>query len=364
MAKKMRQKTLERVEFLKKHFTNENGEVIVDLDKLAELYECDLTKARWKLLSLKKSGHVDLEKVKKKTFKVIFKEGGQEECNYTTVDENKQVVAAKEEVETNFEIISTKNSNIEIFVFRGALGNLTVFEMDGEIWFLASDVANALGYAKTSNMLRNLEKDEARKVSLRKSKKNAKLTTLINESGLYSAILSSNKPEAKKFKKWVTSEVLPSIRKHGAYLTPTKVEEVLLNPDTIIKLAQELKKEREEKLKLSRYIEEHKPHIEFSKAVEVSEGAVQIADWVKAISKKHNVVIGRNKAFQWLKNNGYLRKNRQPYQKYIDNGYFEWKPRVYVDGEGKTREGFTTYITGKGQIMLTPVIVEYFKGNK
>ena len=112
---------------------------------------------------------------------------------------------------------------------------------DGELWFVAKDVCDALEILNPSDALKRLDYDERARFNLGRQGE----TNMVNEYGLYNLILGSRKPEAKTFKRWITHEVIPSIRKHGGYLTPAKLEEVLLNPDTIIQLAQNLKAEQE-----------------------------------------------------------------------------------------------------------------------
>lgn len=120
-------------------------------------------------------------------------------------------------------------------------GEVRVIEMNGEPWFVAKDVCTILEHSNPTMAIQALDEDERAKLYLgRQGEANC-----INESGVYTLIIRSNKPEAKRFRKWVTSEVLPSIHKHGAYMTPEKIEEVLLNPDTIIKIATALKEEQE-----------------------------------------------------------------------------------------------------------------------
>ena len=130
-------------------------------------------------------------------------------------------------------------------------GKVRVLTAGEEPWFIAKDISQVLGYANpTKAMKDHIDEDD---MSFNESLKLIRQSGawLINESGLYSLILSSKLPSAKKFKRWVTSEVLPSIRKHGGYLTPDKVREVLLNPDTIITLATNLKQEQEKSSKLT-----------------------------------------------------------------------------------------------------------------
>lgn len=136
-------------------------------------------------------------------------------------------------------------NQLQNFKFSGQ--DVRIITINDEPWFVAKDVADVLGYDQTSNMLKRIDDEDF--ISSKLEGMNMK-STLINESGLYTAIIGSKKPEAKQFKRWVTSEVLPTIRKHGAYMTDSKLEEALLNPDTLINLATQLKHEREEKAQL------------------------------------------------------------------------------------------------------------------
>jgi prophage antirepressor-like protein len=126
-------------------------------------------------------------------------------------------------------------------------GKIRTLTKDGDIWFVATDICDALDIKNTTDAVKRLDDDERSRFNLGRQG----MTNCVNEYGLYNLILASRKPEAKTFKRWITHEVLPDIRKHGAYLTPAKLEEVLLNPDTLIQLATELKKAREERDVLS-----------------------------------------------------------------------------------------------------------------
>lgn len=148
--------------------------------------------------------------------------------------------------------------DLQIFSFNG-LDVRTVL-IDGEPYFVGKDIAEILGYAKSRNAIKNHVDDEDKKdAPIQGDLGGTQTMTVINESGLYSLILSSKLPTAKKFKHWVTSEVLPAIRKHGGYLTDEKIEEVLYNPDTLIKLATQLKDEREGRLIAEQKVAELKP---------------------------------------------------------------------------------------------------------
>ena len=139
-----------------------------------------------------------------------------------------------------------------------------------------------------------------------------------------------------------------------------KVEKRSKQPLTFEEMAKQTIMLAEKRIaELENKIEEHKPLVSFAKSVEASVNSVLIRDWAKAISKERGVVIGQNKAFEWLRNNEYLMKNNQPYQRYIDNGYFECTAQTISTTKG-TREVFTTRITGKGQVALADKIVRDF----
>ena len=173
--------------------------------------------------------------------------------------------------------------------------------------------------------------------------------TIINESGLYSLVIGSKLPSAKKFKRWVTSEVLPSIRKHGMYAE----EELLDNPDLLIKVAQALKEEREKNKKLSEENKRMKPKEIFADAVSVSSTSILIGELAKII-KQNGVNIGQNRLFIWMRENGYLISRKgtdynMPMQKSMDMGLFEIKERTINNPDGSVRITKTVLVTGKGQ---------------
>ena len=248
---------------------------------------------------------------------------------------------------------------MDIRVFkRDGFGDVRVIIKDNEPHFVAKDVADILGYSETSVMLRRLDADEYLKIEptfIAGANKMAREFTIINESGLYSAVLGSKKPQAKQFKRWVTGEVLPTIRRYGAYLTDSKIEEVLTDPDTIIKLATQLKEEREARKKAETKVVELKPKAAFADAISSSNSSVLIGEFAKIISN-NDFKIGQNKLLAWLRENGYLMSKgsryNQPYQKYIENGYFEVIERVIHNPDGTTRITVTTKITGKGQVAI------------
>lgn len=141
-------------------------------------------------------------------------------------------------------------------VFQNDNFKVRVVERSGEPWFVAKDVCDTLAIANGRDAISRLDEDEKDTVGLTDGTPGNPNMTIVSESGLYSLVLGSRKAEAKAFKRWVTHDVIPSIRKHGAYLTPEKIEEVLLNPDTLIRLATELKAEREARLALETEVKE------------------------------------------------------------------------------------------------------------
>lgn len=154
----------------------------------------------------------------------------------------------------------------EVEVFNFEANEVRTVIIENEAWFVGKDVAVSLGYKKPENALgTHVDEDDKTTTLIQGNGSNYKSkTTLINESGVYSLIFGSKLESAKRFKKWVTSEVLPAIRKHGTYMTDQTIEEVLTNPDTIIRLATDLKNERKEKLMLAQQVTELKPKADYT----------------------------------------------------------------------------------------------------
>lgn len=140
-------------------------------------------------------------------------------------------------------------NDMQIFTYNS--NEVRTVEMNGEPWFVLKDVCEVLGIADHKVTTRRLDADEVCQTPLTDSMGRQQETTVINESGLYNVILRSDKPEAKPFRKWVTSEVLPSIRKHGAYMTSETLQAAILNPDTMIQLCQQLKAEQDKNAALT-----------------------------------------------------------------------------------------------------------------
>lgn len=162
-------------------------------------------------------------------------------------------------------------------IFNFEQNEVRTILVNDEPYFVGKDVADVLGYERADNAVRNHVDEEDKLMHRISASGQNRNMTIINESGLYSLILKSKLPSAKKFKRWVTSEVLPAIRKHGGYLTPEKVEEALLNPDTIIQLATQLKEERTGRLIAEQKIAEYEPKISYLDSILSSTDSVTIS---------------------------------------------------------------------------------------
>ena len=244
------------------------------------------------------------------------------------------------------------NNEIEIFK-NEEFGEIRTLLINDEPWFVGKDVTEILGYSNPSKALSDHVDEEDKLNNKSLSSLGQRGGWIINESGLYSLILSSKLLTAKKFKKWVTSEVLPSIRKHGAYMTNETLEEALTSPDFLIKLATELKKEKEQRQALEKEQKKNAPKVLFADAVSGSNTSILIGDFAK-ILKQNGVKIGQNKLFSWLRENNYLIKRRgssynMPTQKSMDLGLFEIKENTITKSDGDTLITMTAKITGKGQ---------------
>lgn len=208
--------------------------------------------------------------------------------------------------------------------------------------FVAADVAIALGYRMASDMSRRLDDDE-KDTRLVRTPSGDQDMIVITESGLYNAVLCSQLPAARDFKRWITREVIPSIRQHGAYMTPETIEKVLADPDTIIQLATRLKEANAEKEAQQTYIAALEPKAEFFDAVAGSRDAISIGDAAKVL----DMGVGQNRLFDVLRRKQILQDNNIPYQNYIDRGYFRVVEQKFV-AKGETRISIKTLVSQRG----------------
>lgn len=231
-------------------------------------------------------------------------------------------------------------------------GSVRTVEVNGEPYFVGKDVAGILGYQNGSRDINRHVEEEDRTKMMVFDGNQQKETTIINESGLYSLILSSKLPKAKEFKRWVTNEVLPSIRKHGAYMTDETLHRAITEPDFLIQLATELKEEQEKRRQLEVDAAANRPKVLFAEAVETAQTSILIGDLAKLI-KQNGVDIGQKRLFEFLRQKGFLIKSglskNMPTQKAMEQGLFEVKERTISNPDGSVRITKTTKVTGKGQ---------------
>ena len=241
-------------------------------------------------------------------------------------------------------------SEIQIFN-HPSFGDIRTVSIDNEPWFVGKDVTDILGYQNGSRDInRHVDEDDRRNYQNGTSDINNRGVIIINESGLYSLILSSKLPNAKEFKRWVTSEVLPSIRKHGAYLTDQKAYDITHNPNSLADL---LLQAGEQLKRKDIIIQEMKPDAILGRAITTADTSILIGDLAKIISQ-NGVPMGQKRLFEWMRNNGYLIKRNgsdrnMPTQRSMEMGLFEIKESVHIDGNGCNKITRTTKVTGKGQ---------------
>lgn len=259
-------------------------------------------------------------------------------------------------------------NNLKIFE-NNEFGEVRTTVIDDEPYFSLNDVCRILeinnpSQAKTRLRRPGVISNEVGVVTGKKSDGTDAIQnismTFINESNLYKLVFQSRKPEAERFADWVTSEVLPAIRKHGAYMTDGVIERTLTDPDYLIMLATNLKEEKAKRALAEAVNERNKPKVLFADTVSASKRSCLMGELAKMISQeairqgKLDKKIGQNKLFAWMRNKGYLCKGgerrNQPKQSYVEQGLFEIKKGTRLDGQGNNVVTSTTKITGKGQI--------------
>lgn len=240
-------------------------------------------------------------------------------------------------------------NDVEVFNFEANEVRTVIIE--NEAWFVGKDVAVSLGYKKPENALgTHVDEDDKTTTLIQGNGSNYKSkTTLINESGVYSLIFGSKLESAKRFKKWVTSEVLPAIRKHGAYMTDQTIEDVLTNPDTIIRLATDLKNERKEKLMLAQQVTELKPKADYTDLILSNKTLVTITFIAKdygmsglAMNKLlHDLGVQYSQSGVWLL-----------YAKHQTKGWTQSETTEVVRKDGSKKLVINTKWTQKGRLGL------------
>lgn len=231
------------------------------------------------------------------------------------------------------------------FNFNG--GHLSVVMIDENPHFIAKDVCDMVGIENSRQAVSALDDDEKLMYTLLTAGQN-RTVNLVTESGLYSLVIRSNKPEAKPFKKWITSEVLPSIRKHGAYLTDQAIEKALTDPDTIIRLATDLKEERAKRLAAEKSNETLRVSHSILKQIAGMDELLKMDEVAKIVGIKG---FGRNKMFAKLRELRILNSSNVPMQEYVDRGYFMLKEKM-IERKGNDFPVKVTLCTQKGLMWI------------
>jgi anti-repressor protein len=243
----------------------------------------------------------------------------------------------------------------EIQMFKNSeFGTVRTIEENGKVIFCGTDIASSLGYTNPQKAIKDHCREDG--VTFRSVIDNIGRTQqakFIDEGNLYRLITHSKLPAADRFEGWVFDEVLPSIRKHGAYITTQKMEEIMNDPDSWIKLLTALKAEREEKECLKVQATENKSKVVFADAVSVSDGTMLIGELAK-ILKGNGLDIGQNRLFERLRQEGYLIKRKgtdynAPTQMAMELGLFKVKETAITHSDGHVTISKTTKVTGKGQ---------------
>ncbi|GHT94466.1 antirepressor [Alphaproteobacteria bacterium] len=287
-------------------------------------------------------------------------------CNdETTQHDNDLFEKAKEQNKKECTQMTTTN---EPQIFSYYEKNVRTVLEDGEPRFVAKDICDVFGETNRNRAMQALDEDEKGYTQMN-TPGGMQEFAVVNEAGLYSLLFAMQPSKARgvsdeyiaerqqklrQFKRWVTHDVLPQIRKHGAYITPVKTEELLNNPDALIEMLNAIKKERAEKERLQFQIENDKPKIIFADAVSVSEGAILIGELAK-ILKENGIEIGQNRLFEQLRKDGFLIKRNgtdynAPTQKAMELGLFKVKETAITHSDGHVTVSKTTKVTGKGQV--------------
>ena len=246
----------------------------------------------------------------------------------------------------------------EIKIFENEeFGSVRTMEINGEPYFVGKDVAEILGYANASKALIDHVDDEDKLNNETLSSLGQRGGWLINESGLYSLILSSKLPNVKKFKRWVTSDVLPAIRKTGIYSIQSKPDSYTIEDPAA--RARRWAEEYEEKKALEAKIEEQKPLVEYAEHIQASKDVIDMKSMAK-LASKNGIKIGRNKLFSFLRDRKILDRENIPYANYMDKEWFQVVESPYTFNNGDVKIIKTTLVSPKGQIGIIRQLKKYY----
>jgi anti-repressor protein len=261
------------------------------------------------------------------------------------------------------------NEGLNILVFNNdEFGNIRTVILNNNPWFVGKDVAECLGYTNSKKAIRDHVDDEDKIMgernvtpSITDKLGRVQYPVFINESGLYTLIFGSKLDKAKEFKHWVTSEVLPQIRKTGGYIPIEKEDDDLTIMAKALNIMQNTLVQKDELLaQKEEVISQQKPLVDFANTVSATPTMVDMKTMAKLLEKENqDIHMGRNKLFAWLRKEGYLMSDNTPYERYVKQGIFK-----LTESEVETKNGSKlitkTYVTGKGQLYLAKKLAEYF----
>jgi anti-repressor protein len=244
-------------------------------------------------------------------------------------------------------------NSLQAFDFEGKKGRFVL--VNNEPWFVAKDIAMTLGYSESTGISRLFEivPGEWKGVYPINTLGGIQDMTCLSEQGVYFFLSRSDKPKALPFQKKIAGEILPSIRKYGAYMTPQKIEEILTNPDTIIGLAEALKREQTKRKELAAKVESDFPKVLFADSVSASHTSILVGELAKLL-RQNGVEVGQNRLFEILRNEGYLLRSgsgrNMPAQRAMERGLFEIKEITINRSDGGIDVKRTPKVTGRGQV--------------
>ena len=261
------------------------------------------------------------------------------------------------------------NEGLNTLVFNNdEFGNIRTVILNNNPWFVGKDVAECLGYTNSKKAIRDHVDDEDKIMgernvtpSITDKLGRVQYPVFINESGLYALIFGSKLDKAKEFKHWVTSEVLPQIRKTGGYIPIKKDDDDLTIMAKALNIMQNTLEQKDELLaQKEEVISKQKPLVDFANTVSATPTMVDMKTMAKLLEKENqDIHMGRNKLFAWLRKEGYLMSDNTPYERYVKQGIFK-----LTESEVETKNGnkliTKTYVTGKGQLYLAKKLAQYF----
>lgn len=249
------------------------------------------------------------------------------------------------------------------FEFEGQ--SVRVITIDGEPWFVLADLVKVLGLARSASAVSERLDDGVRLTyPISDTLGRTQMATIVSEPGMYEVVIRSDKPEAVAFRRWITHEVIPAVRRHGGYLTPEATEAALSDPDFIIGLATKLKTERARRAELEAQAHADRPKVLFADAVSASTTTILIGELAK-ILRQNGVEVGQNRLFARLREDGFLIKRQgtdynAPTQRSMELGLFVVKETAITHSDGHVSISKTTKVTGKGQ----QYFIRYFLGDQ